>query len=206
MGKELDRWHKAGRFVTGVVVLCFFLPFFGVSCAGVDIVSISGADLVGGCQPGGDDMGGDADIEVTKAPVEPLAIISLVLVVGAAGFAWVRTRKALIASLVLSIAAIGSLAGLYIKFGGELKDQVQAQLIEKERAKQPEGGPAGELDREVSKVLRQIDVGGRMGLWAAFLLLAASAGLAGMALKDKTPSVAAAAPAAPPPPGYPPPG
>lgn len=48
-----DLWFKFGRFITGVTIACFFLPFFGVSCEGMDVVTFSGADMVGGCKPGG---------------------------------------------------------------------------------------------------------------------------------------------------------
>ena len=201
-----ELWHKAGRFITGVAVLCFFLPFFGVSCAGVDIVSISGADMVGGCQPGGESMGeGASDLKIEKVAVEPLAIIALVLVVGAAGFAWVRSRKAVIASMVMCIAAIGALAGLYVKVAGELNDAVEEEVKRKETAKRDPGMPGSDFDRDVDRITSQIDAGGRMGLWAALLLLIGSVTLAGMALKDRTPEVAAAPPGGPPP-GYAPPG
>jgi hypothetical protein len=201
-----ELWQKAGRFITGVAVLCFFLPFFGVSCAGVDLVSIKGTDMVGGCQPSSEPMGdGDSDLKIDKVDVEPLAIIALVLVVGAAGFAWVRSRKAVIASMVLSIAAIGALAGLYVKVSGELNDAVEEEVKRKESAKRDPDSPSSDLNRDIERMISQIDAGGRMGLWAALVFLLGSATLAGMALREKTP-VATAPPPGAAPPGYPPAG
>ena len=46
-------WKRFGRISSAVIVACFFLPFFGVSCAGMDMVTASGVDMVGGCRPGG---------------------------------------------------------------------------------------------------------------------------------------------------------
>jgi hypothetical protein len=197
MGKR-ELWHKAGRFVTGVVVLCFFLPFFGVSCGGPDVISISGTDMIGGCKPGGLATGANVtggEITVDKVEVEPLAIIALVLVVGAAGFAWVRSRKALIASMVLCIASIGALVGLYVKVAGEL-DRGVAEQIRKQEA---DRASAHSLEGRIAESMAEVDAGGRIGLWAAFLLLIASTTLAGMALKDPTPEVATTPRAGPPP-------
>ena len=46
-------WFKIGRFITGLTIACFFLPFFGVSCVGMDVITVSGADMAAGCKPGG---------------------------------------------------------------------------------------------------------------------------------------------------------
>src|SRR6187551_168841 len=87
-----ELWFKFGRFITGVTIACFFLPFFGVSCEGMDVVNFSGADMVGGCKPGGliadaqeqkqeRGMGGggdmDGDIKIENVQREPLAIVAL---------------------------------------------------------------------------------------------------------------------------------
>src|SRR5688572_4307621 len=93
-------WFKLGRFITGVTIACFFLPFFGVSCEGMDIVHFSGADMAGGCKPGGlitdaqdqKGMGGGAemkaDIKIDNVEREPLAIVALGLALVVAGLSW----------------------------------------------------------------------------------------------------------------------
>src|SRR4051794_32140382 len=121
-------WFKFGRFFTGITIACFFMPFFGVSCGGIDVITISGTDMVGGCQPGGaladqkpkdetfrGHRDGNAEIKIDDVKREPLAIVALVLAIAVFGFSWVRTRSAMIAAFALSIACLGALCGLYVK-------------------------------------------------------------------------------------------
>lgn len=92
MAAKRSMWSKAGKFVSAVVILAFFLPFFGVSCDGMDVITISGADMVGGCKPGGlitaaeEDgkmEGGKIEAKIDNVAVEPFAIGALVLLRGA---------------------------------------------------------------------------------------------------------------------------
>ena len=178
------RWNKFGRFITGIVVVCFFLPFFGVSCQGVDVITVSGADMVGGCQPGGmlveaakeqeakHPGAATADVKIDNVKREPLAIVALAICVVAAGLAWMRTRGALAASFVLAIAGIGALTGLYIKVNGEMKDEI-AENNKKE---------AGALAKDRNK---DVDSGSRFGLWICALGLAGTAVLTGLSLKER---------------------
>jgi hypothetical protein len=197
MGTKLTRWHKAGRFVTGIVVLCFFLPFFGVSCNGLDVVTVSGADMVGGCKPGGlasesggDMSGGDGGLKIEKVDFEPLAAVALGCALIGFGLAWVRSRGALIGALVVSLAGLGALAGLYVRVGGKMNDAVELQ--KETRSK-------GELSRDM-----HIEAGARMGFYLAGLGLLAVAGLTIMAITDKNGGVPRATAAPYPPPGAPP--
>jgi hypothetical protein len=209
MASKLTLWHKAGRFITGVVVLAFFLPFFGVSCGGMDVITVSGADMVGGCRPGGmiseaaDEVadsgltdegggGGGKGPKIDKVDREPLAIIALALAVISFGLAWVRSRNALVGALVVSLAGIGALGGLYVKVSGDMKDG-----IEKEIKKEAGPGKSKEVDMA-------IESGGRMGLWLAFIAFASVAGLTGAALRER--QNAPGGPGAGYPPAYPPPG
>jgi hypothetical protein len=195
---KLTWWRKGGRFLTGLVVLCFFLPFFGVSCRGFDVVTISGMDMVGGCKL--DARGASAD-ELPKAEVEPLAIIAVACAVVGFGLAWVKTRGALIGALVVSIAGLGALGGLYFKVKSNLDDAVEKELDKK-------GEKGGDTSRTEAKIMEEmdLDVGARMGLWLTALGMVSVAGLAGMALKDTSGGPAAAVPIGGPPQGYPPQG
>lgn len=190
-------WFKFGRFITGITIACFFLPFFGVSCGGMDVITISGTDMVGGCRPGGlvsdaqdkkEARGGatmrDGDIKVDKVEREPLAIVALFLAIAVFGFSWVRTRGAMLAAFALSIACLGALAGLYVKVGGELKE-----AVDKELSKQNEG----------SKMMKEaeVDAGSKFGLWITCLDLIGIAALTGLALRE--PEGAELAEQAPPP-------
>lgn len=196
-----DLWFKFGRFITGVTIACFFLPFFGVSCEGMDVITISGADMVGGCKPGGlivdaqeqkqkeKDAGGmsDGDIKIENVDREPLAIVALALALIVAGLSWVRSRGAMIGALALSIACIGALAGLYIKVGGDMDKAISAEVGKKD---------IGSTMMKDTK----IDSGGRFGLWLTIGGLLGVAVLSGLALKEKHPPDFAAARTVPPPP------
>jgi hypothetical protein len=193
-----DLWHKFGRFITGFTIACFFLPFFGVSCEGMDVINFSGADMVGGCKPGGlisdaqeqkgmGDDGDMGDVKITNVEREPLAIAALGLALVVAGLSWVRSRGAMIGAFALSLACIGALAGLYIKVGGDLKKAVDAEVSKK--------GAGSEMMKET-----KVEAGSRFGLWLVVGGLLGVAGLAGLAMKEKE----GFAPATPPPPGSPP--
>ncbi len=189
-------WFKFGRFITGVTLACFFLPFFGVSCEGMDVVTFSGVDMVGGCKPGGliadaeeqkGSRGGgemSGDIKLDNVPREPLAIAAFGLALVVFGLSWVRSRGAMIAALALSIACVGTLAGLYMKVGGDLDKDISQQLDKKN---------AGSQIMKDTK----IEAGSRFGLWFSVLGLVSVAALTGMALKEKEHEPFA--PSAPPP-------
>ena len=184
-----DLWFKFGRFLTGLTIACFFLPFFGVSCEGMDVVHVSGADMVGGCKPGGliadaaeekgmgggEDMG---DVKLDNVEREPLAIIALVLALGVAGLAWVRTRGAMVGALGLSVACIGALIGLWLKVGGDLDSQVNDQM------KKKSGTDGSAMSRDIMKDTK-VEAGSRFGLWLSIGGLLGTALLVGLALKEK---------------------
>jgi hypothetical protein len=179
-------WFKFGRFFTGITIACFFLPFFGVSCGGMDVITISGTDMAGGCRPGGliadaqdqkEARGGaavtrDGDVKIDKVEREPLAIVALLLAIAVFGFSWVRTRGAMVAAFALSIACLGALAGLYVKVGGELKEAVDKELTKQK----------GEASRMMKEA--EIDAGSKFGLWITCLDLIGIAALAGLASRE----------------------
>lgn len=195
-------WFKFGRFITGVTIACFFLPFFGVSCEGVDVITVSGGDMVGGCKPGGliaeadeqgkgGGMGGGGDMQaemkIDNVKREPLAIAAFALALVAAGLSWVRSRKATLGALAVSIACVGALTGLYIKVGGDMKKAVDAELSKKN---------AGSQVMKDTKV----DTGSRFGLWLVVVGLIGTGVLAGRALKEEDGPGGFAPPSTPPPP------
>lgn len=203
-----DLWFKFGRFITGITIACFFLPFFGVSCEGMDVITVSGTDMVGGCKPGGliadaqdekqshRDVGerSDGDIKIDNVEREPLAIIALALALVVAGLSWVRSKGAMIGALALSLACIGALAGLKVKVGGDMDKAISAELDKKN---------AGSSMMKETKV----EAGSRFGLWLTIGGLLGVAVLTGLALKEKAnPDFAAARAVQMPPPNAPPPG
>ena len=76
----------------------------------MDVITVSGTDMVGGCKPGGAHRRperrtrrprhetADGDIKIENVKREPLAIVALVLAIAVFGFSWVRTRGAMIAA------------------------------------------------------------------------------------------------------------
>ncbi len=205
-------WNKLGRYFSAIVIAAFFLPFFGVSCDGMEVITVSGADMVGGCKPGGmitemEDQGsrrnkrhgGDPGVDendgggggsltghVEKVDREPLAIIALVLALALFAATWVRTRKGVTATLALSVATIGVLVGLWIKVGGSLHDAVDKEALGK--------SPGSRMTKDV-----KIDAGGRYGLWLSGLMLITLAGLSALSLREPETTPQTLPPGAPPP-------
>lgn len=189
MASKRRTWNSIGKYFSALVIAAFFLPFFGVSCDGMDVITVSGADMVGGCRPGGliseaenqadSEMGGSrrsrggggmSDIKVDKVEVEPLAIVALALIVLGFGAAFVKSRQGLMASFGLSIATLGVLVGLWIKVGGELRTAIDEQKM---------GGLGGEMKKDV-----KVSAGGRYGLWLSGLLLLSIAIMTGRAMRE----------------------
>lgn len=173
-------WSKIGKFITAFVLVCFFLPFFGVSCDGMDVITISGADMVGGCKPGGliaaaeDEgtvTGGKLETKIEKVAIEPFAIGALVLVLVAFGLSFVSTKAALRGALISAILAIGLLVALYLKING---DMIEAVAREQSSMKQ------GALTSDV-----KVSAGGRFGLWGVGLGLLSVIGLTASAMLRK---------------------
>lgn len=187
MAAKRSMWSRAGKFVSAVVILGFFLPFFGVSCDGMDVITISGADMVGGCKPGGlitaaeEDgkmEGGKIEAKIDDVSVEPFAIGALVLVVAMFGLSFVTSRKALQGALIAAVLAAGLLVALYVKMKGEMME-----AVEKESASMSKS-------RMMSDT--KVSAGGRMGLWLVGLGLLSVIGMTASAMikkPDPTPEV-----------------
>jgi len=214
MGRPVARWNSLGKWFSIVVVLCFFLPFFGVSCKGMDVIHVSGADMVGGCRPGGlaveaadqakgmDDMpkgkhqkDNELGIDVTNGTDRvPLAIVAMLAAVAVAGAAFMRGRAGMTLALVMGLAGIGAMIGLYITVTRDMNTMVDAQ-------KKPKGdGMDSKLARDMEKEM-EIDAGSRWGFWVTLFGLAGVAGMAAAALKKGVddPLPPPPQPAAPPP-------
>ena len=200
MASKLSLWHKGGRFFSGLVIILFFLPFFGVSCQNIEVISVSGADMVVGCKPGGLAAGaseqpgrGGASVSVENVPREPLAIVAFLLAVAVFATAWVRTRGALIAACVLAFAGVAALGGLWIVAGGKLNDEVTvAMKKDQEEAR----GAAREMTKDM---LKDVDAGSRFGLWISTLGMLGIGALTLLALRERAPADVVAPVGAPPP-------
>ncbi|HPH67390.1 MAG TPA: hypothetical protein PLF40_16655 [Kofleriaceae bacterium] len=199
MASKLTLWHKGGRFFSGLVIILFFLPFFGVSCQGMDVISVSGTDMVAGCKPGGiaseaEEQGAKntGSVSVENVPREPLAIVAFLLAVAVFAMAWVRTRGALVAACVLAFAGVIALGGLWIVVGGKLKDEVTDAL---KKDQSDAGGAAREMTKDMMK---DVEAGSRFGLWISALGLLGIGSLTLLALRERTPAEGIAVGAPPP--------
>ena len=201
MGRPVARWHGLGKWISGIVVLCFFLPFFGVSCDGVDVVHFSGTDMVAGCAPGGMmvDMaeqgeakhggrGGDMTMEakIDKVDVEPLAIVAFAAALIGFASAWKRSKGARALSLAFALVSLGALGGMFVTVKSKLDDQIADQN------KAKKGGLEHEMKKDV-----KIEAGVRFGWFVTAFGLLTLAALAGSALKQgEDPPEPASAPVA----------
>jgi hypothetical protein len=157
MASKRVLWNKIGRYFSALVIAAFFLPFFGVSCDGMEVITVSGADMVGGCKPGGmiaemekeegrqrkkrmddPDMDGTGESKqggmsghVDNVEREPLAMVALALAIVGFAVAWLRSRKGLTLSFGVAIATIGVLIGLWVKVGGTLREAVDKEALGK---------------------------------------------------------------------------
>lgn len=198
MASKRVLWNKIGRYFSALVIAAFFLPFFGVSCDGMEVITVSGADMVGGCKPGGmmsemekeegrqrtkrmddPDMDGARESKrggmsghVDNVEREPLAMVALALAIAGFAVAWLRSRKGLTISFGVAIATIGVLVGLWIKVGGDLRTAVDKEAL---------GKSAG--SSRMTKDAK-IDAGGRYGLWLAGILLVSIAVITGRAMRE----------------------
>jgi hypothetical protein len=198
-------WKRFGRISSAVIVACFFLPFFGVSCAGMDMVTASGADMVGGCRPGGllmdaqdkekarghgaamdddDSTGGSmsgVDMKIDNVDREPLAIVAMAVCVALLALSFLSTRGALVGCMLLALAGLGSLGGLYVKMTKEISTKM-ADLDKKDPgATDPDSiSLKKKLDKDAD-----VDAGARYGLWIVALGLLGTAVVTGLALREK---------------------
>lgn len=188
-----SHWAKFGKALHIIVVVAFFLPFFGISCRdkdmpggeSIDIITISGADMTFGCEPGGmiseaknsEELGGGGDfagdMKIDKVKIEPLAILAMLAAVGGVLAAFLlKGRKAVMGSLVASVLCLGAVVGVWLKVGGEIDstitDKMKADMAESSMMKDSE-----------------VESGPRMGLWISLACLVACAGLAALALKER---------------------
>jgi len=186
-------WAKFGKVLHVVVVVAFFLPFFGISCRdkdmpggeSIDVITFSGADMAMGCAPGGlaaqakDEAdgggmsGGSLDMKIDKVKIEPLAIIALLLAVAGVLVAFLaKGRQAVMGSLITSVLCLGAVVGIWVKVSGE----IDTAITDKMKA---------DMDKSSMMKGSTVESGGRMGLWISLACLAGCAALAGMALRDR---------------------
>ncbi len=212
-------WRVAARWIGIGLVLFFFLPFFGVSCAGQEIISISGTDMVWGGKPGGllaegmgGEMGGETETKVENVKPQPLAIAAFACALIVASLAWVRKKGAVMGGAIAAAVGFAAMIGLYATFGGDLQDKADQGVMAQQEPKPTSDDPmaagmedmARDMGNAIQKDLPKIEAGARMGFWMVSLLFLVCGVFGFFGLKDPGPTPKA--PAMGPPMGYMPPG
>jgi hypothetical protein len=168
------------------------------------MITASGADMVGGCRPGGmvmeaadqqkqrhhamdgDDGAAatgnmDMDLKIDKVDREPLAIVAMALCIALLAVSLLRTRGAMLGAMILSIAALATLGGLY----GKVKTKINDDIAEMDKKDPGAQDPESKAFKKKLVKDMEIDAGGRYGLWIVMLGLIGTAVVIGMALKEK---------------------
>jgi hypothetical protein len=201
MARPVARWNGIGKYLSGLIVLCFFLPFFGISCDGVDVLHFSGVDMAAGCAPGGllvdaanegsEKHGGSAkggiEGKIDNVDREPLAIVALASALVVFGAAFQKKKGARAIALAFALLSAGALGGLYVMETGKLTDSIEA--------KKPGKKSIGDEMTKDTKV----EAGSRFGFWVCGFGMLLLAGLAGAAVKqgEDPPELVVAAPPPP---------
>ena len=128
MGKEITNKKGRGKMVRRIsselflmVIVFFLLPWVSVTCAGQEILQLSGLELVAGTELG--IMG-----ETGRYDGEFLAIITLVIaVLGIVAF-FVKNRLGRISRGVLAVLGIIFLFALKFKLDGDIKTEGEGML------------------------------------------------------------------------------
>lgn len=216
-------WNKFGRYFSACVIAAFFLPFFGVSCDGMDVVTVSGADMVGGCRPGGmiteaedqqerqghkrhrDDDSPDADSDTASSSHHHGG--SMDMEVGN-----VSREPLVIVALVLAIGLFAAswlrkAVGAKASFGAAAALLVMLVVVYFKVGGELKDAVAEEAKNTPKSMAKDVHVsaGGRYGLWLEALLLGSILYMSGRAMRevDDGPSLPPAQ--ALPPPSAPPP-
>lgn len=167
-------WYRAGRHLSAICIAAFLLPFFGVSYLGRDVVMISGANMVGGCAPtrrgpreplvgppSPAKPSGEICLDLEQNTQQPLAIVALGLAIALFATSWLRGHRAAAAGLVISLAALGVLAGLWSQMTDELIAGIEC---------------SGQVSLAASS---------HYGLWFTAALFAVTAGATGWAVRPR---------------------
>ena len=194
-------WNKVGRYFSAVVIAAFFLPFFGVSCEGMDVITVSGADMVGGCKPGGmitdmekeegnrgrkhdvddDDhssanaprhRGGDGGLDMKVDKVEVEPIAIIAMALALGLFGAAWVRSR--KGMTASLALSIACIGALVALYIKVGGELK-DAVDKETLAKSEGKMAKDV---------KVNAGGRYGLWLSFAMLAGCAYITGRALRE----------------------
>lgn len=118
--------RKLSPALFALVLVCFFLPFVSVSCAGQKIQTFSGIRLVTGTsvkQPG---MLGQSQTQ--KVSPEPSAIVAFLFVLAGIAAGFTKARTADIASAFSATVGVVFLFALQSKLNGEVGREGQGLI------------------------------------------------------------------------------
>jgi hypothetical protein len=106
-----------------LAIIFFLLPWMSVSCAGEDLVRVSGMDMVTGSY----DVPGNEDFTGTSGETEPLAIWALGVAAVGLIFSLFTSDFSRVLRTLSGLAGIGLLIGLKMKIGNDIGAELPAE-------------------------------------------------------------------------------
>ena len=178
-GTSTSTLFNIARGAKGVALLCFFLPFVTISCAGQPLAKITGVQLASGNVPpiGQNGMPGAPSSGASTAAnygVDIFALVAAILIVAALVLTFVLARRkaALLAMALSAVAAVVLVFDVFVRIKGAATEQLR-QGMDSSGAAAPSGGGA-DFERQMQQMVNSISVDPAIGFWLCILALVAA--------------------------------
>jgi hypothetical protein len=171
------KFDTAIKVCAGLLVACFLLPFFSITCQGFEVASVSGLKLMTGGEleiEGKPKKGKDADKPLPKVKSEIFAIVAFAMAAIGFGVSFVKGRQMRIANTALAGACLASLVGLYVMGQGQV-DDIKNKMM-KPKKEPPPGkakNPGEEMGRKMANDIQKeikLEASPAIGFMAACVL------------------------------------
>jgi len=117
MKEEIKKFSPA---IYGLVLICFFLPFTHISCAGEKVATLTGVQLVTGTTIEGPPSAFGEKEKSEKVEPEPLAILTLITAIIGFGVSFLKDRKSTLLTALIGGFGLISLLLLKSKIDNEV--------------------------------------------------------------------------------------
>lgn len=123
----MESFKKFSPVVYVVIIFCFLLPFFNLSCSGQKVMNLTGFQIVTGTEYEQQNMFGGVG-KTTKIKAEPLAILALLVAVVGLVIGFVKVKSRILLSVILSISGAVFLFLLKNKLDNDIISQSQGMI------------------------------------------------------------------------------